>query len=393
MAQCAARCNLKSQTDPRRPVQVHTDFVPEFKQVFGNPVAGGIRFRKYRRSRFVSGKTIASPRLRLLVQDCIVWFNPWNQDMPKILVVDDSPLDRRLVGGLLTKINGVEVSFAVDGAEALASVQQDPPDLVLTDLEMPVLDGLELVRRLRDLQSTVPVILMTAAGNEQVAVRALQAGAASYVSKRTLPNELWDTVANVLRVSGERRAQSRVLNRLQRWESEFLIENDLELVTALSAYLMQNFSGLQICSSAEQLRVGVALDEALLNAYFHGNMEVSSSLRESNYHEFFDLAKRRSQESPYRERRISVRATFSSTAATFMIRDDGPGFDVSTLPDPRDPRFLDRPHGRGLLLMRTFLDEVRYNERGNEVTLVKHSKRTSATDTAPTDTARVAPAN
>jgi CheY-like chemotaxis protein len=295
--------------------------------------------------------------------------------MPRILIVDDSPLDRRLVGGLLEKIEGVRVAFAADGLEALSIIGQDPPDLVLTDLEMPKLDGLHLVDRIRETQPTVPVILMTAAGNEAVAVKALQRGAASYVSKRSLPNELWDTVSNVLRVSAERRTHSRVLNRLRRWETEFEIENDLELVTALSAYLMQSFSALRLCSSAEQLRVGVALDEALLNAYFHGNMEVSSKLRESNYHEFFDLAKRRSQESPYQERRIRVWARYSPRDATFIIQDDGPGFDVTALPDPRDPKYLERPHGRGLLLMRTFLDEVRYNERGNEVTLVKTASR------------------
>ena len=217
--------------------------------------------------------------------------------MPKILIVDDSALDRRLVGGLLEKHPGVDVSFAVDGIEALALAQQDSPDLVLTDLDMPKLDGLELVRRLKDLQPLIPVILMTAAGSEEIAVKALQAGAASYVSKRTMPTQLWETVSNVLRVSLERRTHTRVLHRLTRWETEFSIENDLELINALSAYLMQSFGGLRLCSSAEQLRVGVALDEALLNAYFHGNMEVSSKLRETDYDEFFNLAARRSLQS------------------------------------------------------------------------------------------------
>ncbi|MBS0206306.1 MAG: response regulator [Planctomycetes bacterium] len=298
--------------------------------------------------------------------------------MPQILIVDDSALDRKLVGGLLLKVSGVEVQYAVDGYEALESIQNDPPDVVVTDLEMPKLDGLELVRRLKDLQSPIPVILMTAAGSESVAVRALQAGAASYVPKSSLPNELWATVANVLRISGERLSQTRVLNRLQRWESEFLIENDLELITSVSAYLMQTFNGLRLFTSAEQLRVGVALDEALLNAYFHGNMEVSSQLRETNYHEFFDLARRRTQESPYKERRIWIASKYSSSGAVFVIRDDGPGFDVSSLPAPRDPRYVDRPHGRGLLLMRTFLDEVQYNECGNEVTLIKRATRAAA---------------
>ena len=296
--------------------------------------------------------------------------------MPRILIVDDSPLDRKLVGGLLGKNNGVEVSFANDGRDALVKVQQDPPDLVLTDLEMPIMGGLELVGQMKDLQPLVPVILMTAAGNEETAVKALQAGAASYVSKKNLSNELWNTVSNVLRVSLERRTHTKVLNRLQRWETEFSIENDLDLITALSTYLMQSFNGLRLCTSAELLRVGVALDEALLNAYFHGNLEVSSKLRETDYHEFFDLALRRTKETPYQERRIHVSAKYSSTEATFVIRDDGIGFDIATLPDPTDLRYLDRPHGRGLLLMRTFLDDVRYNDRGNEVTLIKRANLT-----------------
>ena len=54
-----------------------------------------------------------------------------------------------------------------------------------------------------------------------------------------------------------------------------------------------------------------------------------------------------------------------------MAEDDGPGFDVSTLPDPTDPANLERPSGRGVLFMRTFMDDVRYNPTGNCVTLLK----------------------
>jgi anti-sigma regulatory factor (Ser/Thr protein kinase) len=55
----------------------------------------------------------------------------------------------------------------------------------------------------------------------------------------------------------------------------------------------------------------------------------------------------------------------------FCIRDEGPGFDWSTLPDPRDPENLGRVGGRGLLLVRTFMDEVHFNEKGNQIILVK----------------------
>ena len=300
--------------------------------------------------------------------------------MTKILIVDDSAFDRRLVGGLLEKISGVRTSYAVNGRDALKAIDSDAPDLVLTDLEMPEMNGLELTGRLRNFYPSLPVILMTAAGSEQIAVKALQAGAASYVSKTNLPDELWPIISNVLRVSAERRTNARILNRIHRWEADFVLENDLDLVNGLSSYLMQSFGGLRICTSAEQLRVGVALEEALLNAYYHGNLEVSSKLRESSYHEFSELARIRSTQSPYQERKIRVSVRFSTREAVFHVRDDGPGFDISSLPDPTDPLYLERPHGRGLLLMRTFLDEVRHNSRGNEVTLVKKASRIPGSD-------------
>jgi anti-sigma regulatory factor (Ser/Thr protein kinase) len=66
-----------------------------------------------------------------------------------------------------------------------------------------------------------------------------------------------------------------------------------------------------------------------------------------------------------------VTARLTPARAAFVVHDQGPGFDVARLPDPTDPMFLERPSGRGVLLMRTFMDEVRYNATGNRVTLVK----------------------
>ena len=56
---------------------------------------------------------------------------------------------------------------------------------------------------------------------------------------------------------------------------------------------------------------------------------------------------------------------------TYTIRDEGPGFDVNNLPDPTDPANLEKPSGRGMLLIRMFMDAVRYNDMGNEITLEK----------------------
>lgn len=291
--------------------------------------------------------------------------------MPSVLVVDDSPTDRRLAVGLLQKAPGFTVFQAVDGREALKQLELHLPDIVVTDMMMPNMNGLELVSAVREHYPLVPIVLMTSLGSEEIAVQALQKGAASYVPKRSMSAELLDVVDRVLSTSQEVRGRTRLISRLSRYEYAFDLETDLVLICAVAAYLREEAIRLRICARSECLRLGVALEEALLNAFYHGNLEISSSLREHDHRAFHDLAAQRCQESPYKERRIQVAVKITNAQAIYSIHDEGPGFDPSTLPDPTDPANLDRPCGRGLLLMRTFMDNVIFNDKGNEVTLFK----------------------
>jgi anti-sigma regulatory factor (Ser/Thr protein kinase) len=102
---------------------------------------------------------------------------------------------------------------------------------------------------------------------------------------------------------------------------------------------------------------------------------VSSKLREGeNGNAFYDLVKQRRLESPYKERRAHVRVCVTPESAEFVIRDEGPGFDPKVIPDPTDPAYLDRPCGRGLWLIHAFMDEVRHNATGNEITMILRSQ-------------------
>ena len=294
--------------------------------------------------------------------------------MTTVLVVDDSTLDRRLAGGLLQKHSDWEVIFAGDGQEALTQVELNLPDIVLTDLQMPNMNGLELVKAVRREYPLIPVVLMTAKGSEEIAVQALQAGAASYVPKRLLSQELVETIERVIAASAEQKRDSRLMLRMVRNEFAFELETDMSLLLSVLNYLQQVVSRMRLIDETERLRIGVALEEALLNAYYHGNLEVSSELRDVNHSAYYDLARERSRQSPYKDRKIYVEARLTPDETTYTVRDEGPGFDPGSLPDATDPAYLERPSGRGLLLMKTFMDEVRFNDRGNEVTLVKRQR-------------------
>ena len=114
-----------------------------------------------------------------------------------------------------------------------------------------------------------------------------------------------------------------------------------------------------------------ALEEAMLNGMYHGNLGVSSELKQQGT-AFHDTVERRRTQAPYAGRKLHVRSQLTADRVTYTIRDEGAGFDVSSLPDPTDPANLEKPSGRGLLLIRCFMDEVTYNATGNEITLVKN---------------------
>ena len=288
--------------------------------------------------------------------------------MASILVVDDSAADRELAGTLLERASW-RVLYAENGRDALAQMRVHAVDLVLTDVVMPELDGLAFVEHAKEDHPLVPVVLMTARGSEEIAARALEAGAASYVPKKLLVRELVEVVRRMLDVFRERKSDSRLLGHLR--AASFILENDLDLLSSLVSYLTRVLRDSGMFDESDCHRLSTALDEALTNACYHGNLEVRSEIRDHDPRAYRALAKERRLAAPYCDRRIHVSVSLESEAACFVIRDEGRGFDAAAVRDPTAPEQLERPTGRGIFLMKTFLDEVRYNITGNQVTLLK----------------------
>jgi CheY-like chemotaxis protein len=301
--------------------------------------------------------------------------------MHSMLVVDDSAVDRRLAGSLLEREFDCEVRYAADGRAALRALAERLPDLVLTDLQMPDLNGLELVAAIKADYPLVPVILMTARGSEEIAARALRGGAVSYVPKRRLAEDLAPTVVRVLDGPIDHRAMARLMHALDSSESAFVLRNDPMQIRTLVRHLQEVLRCLPLSDETERLRIGVALEEALENACYHGNLEVAEVTGPSDRSAFAERVRRRLAESPYASRRIHVRSKVDRNQCVFVIRDEGSGFDTS----PYISAALtdgDAGVGRGIVLMRAVMDEVRYNAVGNEVTLIKRRTPEEAKDSA-----------
>ncbi len=295
--------------------------------------------------------------------------------MAKILVVDDSAVDRRFVGGLLQREPTYLIEFAEDGAEALAKVRQSPPDVIVTDLQMPNRNGLELVSAVRMHHAGIPIILMTGHGSEGLAVEALQRGASGYVPKPHLGDRLLDAVGESLLLAQADHTYERLIACLDKCNLDFELENDPDLIGPLIDMVQQMVAGMRLTDATGRFRIGTAVKEALLNGLFRGNLELPfieiPNVRDDVDVRISDIIEARRGQQPYCDRRLVVQIQITPEEARFCIRDGGTGFDPSKIPGAGGIGSLDPQIGRGMVLMRAFMDDVVFNEEGNEITLVK----------------------
>ena len=292
--------------------------------------------------------------------------------METVLVVDDARVDQHLAGRLLEQDLDVKVVYADNGKRALEVIRANKPDIVVTDMLMPEMDGLELTEAIRAEYPALPVIVMTALGSEELAADALKKGATSYLPKRRLAQDLAHVVKRQFALASTVQQDQEALEYLDRLTSYYTIDNEPLHIVPVVRLMLDDLARLRLCSVTTRMRIGVALEEAANNAIHHGNFELDSGLRDNDPVAYNNLFQERQSSSPFSDRRVHIRADVTRRQATYVVKDDGEGFDWRTLPDSSDPANLEKNRNRGLTLVKTFMDEVHYNEKGNEVTMIKY---------------------
>jgi len=311
--------------------------------------------------------------------------------MPRVLLVDDSATDRALLQGLLERDEDLTVRSCANGCEAMECLLEETPDVVVTDLQMPDMDGLELVAQIRQRYSRLPVILITGHGSESLAVKALRRGAAGYVPKNQCTELLRPTIEHVYQLTYEAANYDRLIGNASTVLFEFQLPNDELLIAPLIDLAQKMACGMGICDTIGSLQLGVALEHAVLNAIYHGNLELTQQqLREAietlsiedesgtPQESRMRLARGRNSQAPYRDRRVSVGLKITRDEVKFVVRDQGPGFDAKEVAEIGLTTSLSGKTGQGMFLMWAFMDQVSFDTTGNTVTLIKRRQAEGA---------------
>jgi CheY-like chemotaxis protein len=295
----------------------------------------------------------------------------------RVLVVDDTPVDRQIVGGLLAADGFIETTFAENGEAALECIEQESPRLVLTDLVMPQMDGLEFVRAVHDRHPSLPIVLMTAFGSGEVALEAMRCGAVSYIPKSQLADRLLVTVGRLLGMSGD------TSNPQLLWEYEnsvnytFRLPNKRSVIDALLGLVLHSTAQIHFGTAGIRYQLAVALEQALLNAIYRGNLEIShgemAGVRQLGTQAVSELVRSRRAQPLYASRGVDLEIDITRERVRFHVKDEGNGFDTSRVPRRDDAKTLDQSQGHGLVLMANLMDEMNFNPQGNEVELIKYA--------------------
>jgi CheY-like chemotaxis protein len=273
----------------------------------------------------------------------------------KLLVVDDDRTTRTLMQMQLASA-GYDVETAENGTAALDRIRAARFDLVLLDVWMPGMDGLEVLARLREGEEPPRVVVMTADGAPQTLLKAVRQRAYRYLKKPVEPDHLKDVVRSVLESApGERPIE--VVSAKPDWV-ELLVPCHRPSAERIQEFLSRLDTDLP---ADVRSSVGTAFREMLMNAIeWGGQLDPRQTVRIAYL----------------RARRMLL----------YRIADPGKGFSLTELPhaaisNPPDSPLEHalvrqemglRPGGFGLLMTREMVDEVLYNEAQNEVVLIKY---------------------
>ena len=269
--------------------------------------------------------------------------------MSQILVIDDEVEICELLK-IALEMAGHHVKTCLSAVEGKECLEHTEYDFVIIDMIMPEVSGLEMIRYINDRYPRTLTILTTGLQTYEVIKEALNQGAYNFVNK---PFSL-DEITKIINIGARARAISSDTKSIQPYlvqQLHFVLPSRKELMEEIACMISDLASRMGFADKLVAMNIPLTVDELFLNAVIHGNKEDDNKT-------------------------VLIKVVLDSEKIAITIKDQGEGFDWQRVLARNTPADLENEGGRGVFLVKHYVDHIKYNEEGNEVSVVIGRDRT-----------------
>ena len=289
----------------------------------------------------------------------------------KILIVEDDLASSEMLRLSLEK-EGYTCYMAYNGNQALEMHTEHKPDLIISDVRMPEMDGIELLERLRSIEEESIIIIVTGHSNEGLALRSLELGANNYIKKPISLSELKLIIRRYSNILESKSMSKQLPELIEDRTLTLQLPTNTHIIASVIDYFQDKIGYFYTAKQLFQIELG--LTELITNAIEHGNLAISKedkslALKDNTLECLYE---ERLKDKTLAERTATIVFKQTKTYCSWLITDQGKGFSWKSLPNPTHLSHIGELHGRGVFLSKLQFDELEYFGTGNSVLVTKY---------------------
>ncbi|MCK4797112.1 MAG: ATP-binding protein [Spirochaetes bacterium] len=297
-----------------------------------------------------------------------------------ILLVMDNEKRAELVYELIkNNVTDARIYKVLDINDALSLFLNDKKiDLIIIDNESSNFDAFELLKKMKKINPKIGVLILSENITKELSLKALNYGAYNLLSLDKHKENVLINIRGYFHGLQNDKLNVEIIQFLIERKTKYQIPNSLKYVPVVSYHLTRDLTQVGLVDEDQSENIKFGIQEILINAIEHGNLDISYKEKTMLLKKGYDLPQiieKYSKRIKYSKRKVSIEFTLTREKAIYVIKDQGKGFDWRALSDFSDSKKLILEHGRGIMISKRYFDELNYNEKGNEVTLIVNKKK------------------
>ncbi|MGK5092537.1 response regulator [Deltaproteobacteria bacterium TL4] len=286
------------------------------------------------------------------------------------LLVDDEMRICRLLQRLLNA-ESIESLLAENGRVALELLEENEVDFIVTDLRMPEMDGLKFLRKARQLYPTVPIVVMSAFGDESTIIQSLQTGANDFLRKPFNLHTIENVLLPIIRLLEGKRDPSFDYSRIHHLQGEIRLDNDeVGMIPSIVNYLLQHWGEVEKYSKQVSF-LEITLYQLILGAIEQGNLGIALEEKEEaqKKNQFSSLLEERLKDPRYQNRQVRIQFDLNPDQISISITDEGDGRHWPYRHENSSGGKTIAETSWGIRRAQMSLENIIYQENANQITL------------------------